>query len=271
MVKIVKIESMNQLKNLKADYFKNSSAPLDGMWHFGFVAMAEHFGFYYDDVLVGYFCVNAEGYLLQFYLAPNSHTSTQDLFSLIAQQHSNAISGVKGAFVSTAEPEYMSLCLENSSVFKVNSLMYQHAGDTSSQQNDSLALMLASEQQLTEFVEFAVDGIGAPAAWLTGYYGNLIKRKELFGYWQEGQLLASGECRLFDDFQINYADLGVIVAQPLRGQGIATAVLKNLAALALSKGLTSICSTESGNLAAQKAISNANFSSNNRIVQFEFT
>ena len=105
---------------------------------------------------------------------------------------------------------------------------------------------------------------------VNGYYGELIKRKELQGYRKEGQLLAVGECRLFDEHQSDYADLGMIVAQSMRGQGIAKKVLHWLTTLASSKGLKSMCSTESDNIAAQKAIASAGFVSANRIVQFEF-
>ncbi|WP_272873082.1 GNAT family N-acetyltransferase, partial [Vibrio anguillarum] len=79
---------------------------------------------------------------------------------------------------------------------------------------------------MEQFVEFAATTIGAPEQWLTGYFGNLIDRKELFGYWSENELIATGECRLSDEYQTEYADLGMIVAQSQRGKGIATQLLK---------------------------------------------
>jgi len=271
MLSIEKIDSLSELNALKNAYFEKSTAPLDGMWHFGFVPMSQHFGFYIDEALVGFCCINDEGYLLQFYLEPNNQTTAEALFALITQQNSKVIGEVKGAFVSTAEPAYLSLCLDNSSIFKVNALMYQHAGMLSTKQVEAISMQLVSEQQLNELVQFAMTNIGAPEAWLSGYYSNLIQRNELFGYWYEGELLAAGECRLFDEHQTEYADLGVIVAQSVRGQGIAAQVLNYLTSYASSNGLQSMCSTESANIPAQKAIANAGFVSANRIVQFEFT
>lgn len=271
MITIKKVDNLSELNTVKAAYFAQSTAPLDGMWHFGFVPMAKHFGFYRDEVLLGFCCINEEGYLLQFYLEENSQTSAKALFTLIAQQNSKVIGQVKGAFVSTAEPSYLSLCLDNSSTFKVNALMYQQKAELDNTQSDSIEMEPASEQALTQFVQFAVANIGAPEAWLTGYYHNLIKRQELFGYWHEGELLAVGECRLFDQYQTKYADLGMIVAQSVRGQGIAIKVLNYLKKKASKQGLQAICSTESSNVAAQKSIAQAGFVSVNRIVQFEFT
>ncbi|PKG81389.1 GNAT family N-acetyltransferase [Colwellia sp. 75C3] len=271
MIKIKTIEALSELTALKSAYFNSSIVPLDGMWHFGFVPMAKHFGFYVDQSLVGFCCVNDEGYLLEYYVESNYQKFSQELFTLISQQNSSIIGEVKGAFVSTSEPSYLALCLDNSTTFKVNALMYQHRPKLLDDKIESIDMQLACAEQLSEFVTFSVTNIGAPEQWLTQYYGNLITRKELFGYWHEGQLLAAGECRLFDQYQTEYADLGMIVAQTVRGQGLAKKVLTYLINKATNQGLKAICSTESCNIAAQKAISHAGFSSAHRIVQFEFS
>ena len=270
MLEIRKIENIEGLSDLKKRYFEQSTAPLDGMWHFGFVPMSSHYGFYEDDLLVGYCCVNGEGYMLQFYLSESAETQGRELFNLIAEQNSSVVGAIKGAFVSTAEPRYLSHCLDNSSSFNVNALMYQQVAPFDSETTAALDLVLAREEQLTEFVDFAVRNIGAPAQWLSGYFGNLIKREELWGYSKDGALLATGECRLFDEHQVKYADLGMIVAESERGQGIATRVLSRLVGLANERGLKAMCSTQSSNLGAQKAIQRAGLKPLNRIIQIEF-
>ena len=111
--------------------------------------------------------------------------------------------------------------------------------------------------------------IGAPEEWLTDYFSNLISRQELFGLWENDRLLATGESRGYDEYQTEYADVGVIVAEPERGKGLATQILKQLVSMNEAKGLRSICSTEKTNLGAQKAIRRAGFFASNRIVRFE--
>jgi len=270
MLNIKAIENLEEISHLKQAYFTQSTAPLDGMWHFGFALMSAHFGFYEQQQLVGYCCINGEGYMLQFYLADDAKTDSKQLFTLIAEQNSAVIGEVKGAFVSTAEPHYLSLCVDQSSVLNVNALMYQQTKRSTESKKNDLQLKLAEPEQLSAFVEFAATNIGAPEQWLTGYFSNLISRKELFGYWHEGELLATGECRLFDEHQTEYADLGMIVGQSQRGKGIATQVLNWLVNCANKRGLTPICSTESGNLGAQKAIQRAGLVALNRIVQIDF-
>ncbi|WP_415225355.1 hypothetical protein [Psychromonas sp.] len=42
--------------------------------------MSEHFSFYENSCLVGYCCINGEGYILQFYLSPVAKTKAAELF-----------------------------------------------------------------------------------------------------------------------------------------------------------------------------------------------
>ncbi|PMM57220.1 GNAT family N-acetyltransferase [Vibrio splendidus] len=275
MLGIKKISVLSDLNELKTAYFTEATAPLDGMWHFGFVPMSDHYGFYENDKLVGYCVLNGEGYLLQFFLAPTASANIADLFTLIIENNSSVIGEVKGAFVSTAEPQYLSLCVDNTELFKVNAMMYrqnsQASSDCDSGRIEEIEMSLATEEQLDQLVEFASSVIGAPKEWLTGYYGNLIARQELWGYWENNNVLATGECRKFDEHQTQFADLGMIVAQEERGKGLAARVIHFLKQHANSQGLEAMCSTESSNIGAQKANKRAGLSSKHRILQFDFS
>lgn len=125
--------------------------------------------------------------------------------------------------------------------------------------------------QLPQAIDFAVASIGAPEEWLQGYFSNLIQRQELFALWKNGRMIATGESRGYDEYQTEYADVGMVVAKSERGRGLATQILNQLVALNEAKGLKSICSTEKTNIAAQKAITRAGFFANHRIVQFQKT
>ncbi|MGY8767047.1 MAG: GNAT family N-acetyltransferase [Pirellulales bacterium] len=267
-IQITKLESLEPLSTLKQQYIDQATAPLDGMWLCGFVPQAAHFGFYEEEQLIGYCCVNEQAHLLQFCLSPSQQHQSSSLFESILQQPHAAIGKISGAFVSTAEPSFLSLCFDNFPTFKVNSLMYQQENQVEAAE-DSLPLTLLTSEQLGEAIQFANIAIGAPESWLSSYYGNLIARQELQGVWQAGQLIATGEIRKYDQYQTGYADLGIIVAESERGKGLATQALKQLAAQTTAQGLKPICSTEKTNLAAQKAITKAGFFASNRIIQFE--
>lgn len=269
-IPIRRIEVLEDLDELKRAYMLRTTAPLDGMWLSGFVPMASHYGFYEDGALTGFCCVNEDGYLLQFFLASAEHRTASETLDAILQPSGPLSTDVRGAFVSTAEPGWLSLCLDRFPVHEVHTLMYQ-LGDTPPARDDTderLTLTTMAPEHLEEAVAFAVASIGAPREWLTGYYGNLIDRGELFGSWKSGVLVATGECRGNDVYQKRYADLGVIVAKTERCRGLATRVLKRLVEVCRSTGRHPICSTERTNISAQKAIGRAGFISNHRIVRF---
>ncbi|MEC6823557.1 GNAT family N-acetyltransferase [Photobacterium piscicola] len=270
MLDIQKIESIATIKQFKEHYFAQTTAPLDGMWHLGFVPISQHFGFYENDSLVGYCCINSEGYLLQYYLSPVAKISPSELFLSITQKNNHIIGSITGAFVSTAEPHFLSLCLDNAASVIVHSLMYCGTQHKAFQRSSDVTLTIATTEQLDIFIDFAVMAIGAPKEWLTGYFKGLISRQELFGYWKNNQLIASGECRKFDQYQSGYADLGIIVHSNFRGKGIATEVIRSLVSIAEKQSLIPMCSTEIDNIGAQKAISAAGLVTKHRITQIQF-
>jgi hypothetical protein len=141
-----------------------TTAPLDGMWLGGFVPMASHFGLYEGDELIGFCCVNDEGYLLQFFVHPDHQNQSSQLFELVGQGADCTAGNINDAFVSSAEPHYLSLCLDAFFKFQVNALMYQRgtaALQTSTE--NALALVNVDTPQLSQVVDFAAAGISAPA------------------------------------------------------------------------------------------------------------
>ena len=191
------------------------------------------------------------------------------LDSIRTKEHVD-IGEVEGAFVSTAEPQFLSLCLDCFSDFSVHALMYQydHTLKVPCPIDHSLQTDIVTLGQLSEVVAFAHKAIGAPEEWLNGYYTNLINRQELFAFRRSDRLLAIRECRGNDKYQMNYAGLGVIVRESERNKGIGSYVLTTLTIIANEKNFLAICSTAKDNVGAQKAIRNAGFLAGHRILRF---
>lgn len=252
------------LKPLKHAYLNRTSAPLDGMWE-TFVEMADHYVVHLQENPIGYFAVNAERKLMQFHLPIQS--GKREFFDHLIKEMC-----LTGAFVSTAEADYLSLCLDVQKHVKVNALMYHT--------DDNIALPDAVFPPACEFrlvartehetaVNFGVAAIGAEEGWLRNYYQNHINSEQLYGLWHKNTIIAAGELR-HSASQKPYADVGMVVSQDYRGKGIATNVLLKLRRLARENGLRAICSTEQSNIAAQRAISNAGFISQHRVLDISF-
>lgn len=254
----------DEIAHLKREYLSTLSAPLDGMWE-TFADMATKWLFTQDEKPAGYAAVNGNRQMLQFFL--QERFEAKDLFSRLIQEQD-----VTGAIVPTCDPLTLALALDHQKSIAVNAIMYHLP------HKDALApagfppgctFQLVTGGGLDQAVEFAHETLGASEDWLQGYFGNLVSRKELFGLQQNGELIATGECRVSDS-QKGIADVGMVVGKKHRRGGIATNILRMLAGHAQAEGLSSICSTEAGNIGAQKAISRAGFISTHRILEITF-
>jgi len=256
--------SADALTGLKTEYRATALAPLDGMWE-TFTSMADHYRIDDRSGPVGYCAVNSERKMLQFFVkAPANDRAafTQALANL----------GVKGAVVSTAEPAFLSLCMEKQSSVSEQAIMYHLAegiNAAAAEFPDALPVRPFTQSDLPLAVEFVVATIGADAGWLESYFGDLIKRSELHGLIDGDELVSTGECRP-SPTQPAYADVGMIVGTDHRGKGIATNMLRQMITESLSLGLKPICSTECSNIAAQKAITKAGFTAYHRILEIAF-
>lgn len=256
--------SLQELENMKQQYRDHLAAPIDGMWEI-FVDMADQYAIQCDGDVVGYAAINAEHQILQFYVQP-AHDAKAAFSVLITELN------IKGAIVETCETHYLSLCRDHQASVEVNALMYHVAAGAyiAAATFPSGTIFKQVEMgNLETATNFGAGAIGADENWLRGYYSERIEKGELFALWQDNHLIAAGECRPRDT-QKPYADVGMVVSQDHRSQGLATQILRQLIHISNDKGLKAICSTENSNIAAQKAITKAGFSQYHKILDVTF-
>ena len=256
--------TIDHTAGMQKKFHAQATAPLDGMW-LSFAGMADHYLIAESGVNIGYCAINSEQKLLQFYVEP-SH-NVREIFTLLVKDKS-----VKGAMVSTAEPQYLSLCADLQTSLTVNGLMYHVPSGTMIQEASFLRgaeFKLITQEELETAIEFAHIALGADKGWLNGYYSDRINGEELFGLWLDGALIAAGECRPSKE-QPAYADVGMVVSPSFRALGLATSILRQLIQISRTKGLQPICSTEFENIGAQKSIARSGFVSHNRILDISF-
>ncbi len=247
---------------MRDDYLNSLYAPKDGMWE-SFVDMGSFFLVKKGGEIIGYLVLNQDNYLIQIYARADA---TEVFASAIKEL------GIVGSFVATSEPDFLRLSQEQQKSVAVNAHMYYVPKDVQMPKPglaDGSEFRVLSTQDFEGAVLFALDVLGAPEDWLRGYYAERIERGELYGLYQDGKLIAAGECRL-SPMQENIADLGMVVAPAYRKKGIATEVLGLLLEKCEEEGWTPICSTENDNIGAQKAIQKAGFVPYHRILQIKF-
>ncbi len=253
-----------QTSALRKKYHSDIKSPRDGMWE-TFVDMGDHYLIATNDVTLGYLVLNAENYMLQFYVDDKS-------LELDAFKSARETLGLNGAFIATMEAGLLFFSLDDHSSVAVNDIMYSCPVTT--QLNDvqfptENEWRLVDNENLDAAIEFAHEAIGANKAWLRGYYGERIAGDELFGLWLGGVLIAAGERRISPYFS-GVADLGMIVSNEHRGQGIATNILLKLLHDCRERMLYPICPTGVENTPAQRSIVKSGFIPDHRILKIEF-
>ena len=256
--------STDNLSALKQQYIQHLASPLDGMWQ-TFAAMADQYVISCDDKIVGYGIINADRKILQFFV-PNAAIA-EAAFDQFLIRHN-----VTGAFVTTNQVDYLSLCMDYQISTTVNALTYR-VNDLEKVKAATFLpnadFRLAKQSDLNTAIKFGCQTLGTDPTWLTDYFSERINGKELFCLWVDDLLVATGECRPSSEHPL-YADLGMLVGHANRRQGLATRIMQHLIIYCRERGLRPICSTERGNIAAQKSIIAAGFIRHHRILEIMF-
>lgn len=258
----VRLGDSPQLRNMRAEYLRTLSAPMDGMWESAVVGSATHRELRYESQRAGYFCIDSNGNLVRFHILPPYLPRGEDLFRWVISAFE-----ISRAIVGTIEPWYLSLCLDLQAHVAVHSYLFRDAKLAESPiRPESADFRRAEESQTNEYVRFYRQNSDGPGDWTDEFLRLRIRQGELFGRYDGRTLVAAGEC-IPSQSQTPYADLGVIVARPHRGRGLGSAMLVLLKEYCHASGWEPICSCAAGNLASKKAIGRAGFISEHRMVE----
>ena len=229
-----------------------------------FFPVAKHWAIQSGEEMVGYCAINEVNALIGFQVFSPERAEADFKHCLEAL-------GVSDAFVSTAEPQYFSLCMDHQTNVSVNALMFEDAGSEAAPVAfpSGAEFRKVTQAEFNSAIDFGLRSIGDRRDWLEGYYAERIQKEELFGLWNGRELRAAGELRI-SPIQEGVADVGMVVSPEFRKRGFATLILKQLRCQGQQRGLRLVCSTEKGNIGARKAILQAGFVSSHRILRITF-
>ena len=266
MIEILEQVSVDDLSGLRRAYLASQTAPFDGMWE-ALATMARQREIRSAGARAGYFCVNDEGRLLQFYVVAPFENVAAELFAAVVARDE-----VQGAMVSTADHLFLGLCLDIQKAVRVHSYLYRdhHRGESALAEGAEASFDVVEAGELDAITELQRASLDQdPGDWLVGYLENLIARRELHALRLGGEILGTGEARVSGS-QPPFADLGVITMRRHRRRGVATHVLWRLKQLCYDRELVPICSTTAENVGARQAIAKAGFVSRHRILEVRF-
>jgi GNAT superfamily N-acetyltransferase len=258
---MVDAEAIQQIRD---SYLCTLVAPMDGMWESAVIARATFWEIEEQGQRAGYFCVDAENYLLRFHVLGEYQARAQEIFRWVISSR-----GIQCAMASTIEPLYFSLCLDVQSSMAIQSYLFRdHRRVALPADCSGGTFRKAEESELDDMVRFYRANTEGPGEWIEAFLQRRLGRGELFVLHDGQTVVATGEC-IASEKQVPYADLGMVVAQSYRGRGVGSAMLVRLKAYCYEMGWKPICSCAADNGASKRAIEKAGFVSEQRMVKVQ--
>lgn len=273
-IEIREIDRLYDIDHWKRAYLRTLVRPLDGYWETAVIGLAAHYKLLLDGEMVGYFAANQTQDLLQFCVDDPHWAHAPRLFDCVLN------SGLAArAAVCTAEPAYLSLCLDRHTAVTINSYLFddffpvQPAMPAFPQAYFRPAVP-ADVEALVEFYA-ANDDYEDSAAIEIGfgsrrnYAQSLVDNDQVFLLLAGATILGIGECRLSAS-QLPYADVGMITARPYRRRGVGAYILARLKEECYQQQARPICSCAFENMASRQTIEKAGFITQHRILNVAF-
>ena len=248
------------IKKMRDSYYKNVTAPMDDMWELGIIGKGDFYTIEKEAVL-GYFVVDADNNLLQFFLKEEYEKCALNIFEFIKKKKE-----INQAFVSTYEPRYLSLCLDKNDGVEINSMLYTQM-KTIEFKNPlkGISSELAKKENLDEILVYHREKVDIEGDWLIEYCKTLIAYNGLILFKIGNKIIGTGEMRPSYSSK-SYANIGMTVSKNYRKQSIGTYILTQMRILANKKGLKAICSTSKENIASQRTIEKSGFYPYHRVL-----
>ena len=243
----------------RADYLAQLIAPMDDMWA-AFADASSHYGLWVDAERVGSCAVDAEGRLLRFHVSDAESSDAAEVLRTVLTSLP-----VGRVIAGTMDPRFLRVALELASRVEPHTLLYEAVEDPTAGELRAVPGVADDAERIVDFQHAA---IGAPREFLDGYVRDRLASDEMLLHEDAGELVSVGELRI-DRHQPGIAHLGIVVGDARRGGGIGSRMLSTLVRRTRERGLRPHCSTEVGNVGAQRAIERSGFRPTHQLLQLE--
>lgn len=259
MIELKVITSVEKRDNLRNNYMKNLTAPMDGFWENVVIGNSECYEIIKDDTIVGHFSTNSDKTLVQFHITDEYFRFAPEIFQYIITSDI-----VENASVCTMESSFLSLCLDYQKGISVESYLFYDNENIEYvlKEFNELAFRYAKDSDLG----LIINKCGLP---FEGYYEELIENNQLFVLYNGDVFLGIGEFRI-SKTQSQFADIGMIVVEEYRKKGIGTYIITKLKEHCQKNKVSAIASCNSKNIASKKTLEKSGLISKHRIIKIEF-
>jgi predicted acetyltransferase len=238
---------------------------MDDMWEEAIIGVSNYYRIVLDNNDVGYFCLDDENILLQFFVSDKFLSESKEILEFILDGYK-----IKEGFISTIDIRSLPLFLDLNKEVHTHTLLYKDNFDINkSSPFDGIEIKVASSLDLQNIIDYYENKAVIQGSWLRPYCVNLINKQQLFIFTINNEIIGTGERRISES-QKGYANIGVTVSKDYRKKGLATYILSYLKKECYKYELKPICSTTVENIGSQKAIQNSGFIAYHRILKIIF-
>jgi GNAT superfamily N-acetyltransferase len=257
MIEVKKIESIEKIYKQRELYMK--SLPFAQEEYIEqMVNKCDYYSIELRSKTKGYFCVNKDKVLYEFYLNDEVLIFAQDIFKTLLNE---------GYFMSAECKSFdylmMSLCLDFHEKTSCSGYLFRNFVNIENSLDgfENLRFRLAILEDSNEISNMSED-----------FFEELeeqIVKEEIFVLYSNDILLAVGVAqKVF--VSMNYYDIGMIVKKDYRNKGIGTYIITKLREVCCLENLVPICGCWYYNHASKRTLEKAGFISNHRIIKFNF-
>ena len=278
------VEDQSQLADLQEQWTKSLLAPQDGMYE-RFREMADHWSIELSGQTIGFAVADEDNGMMNFYLEPQHHPLATEYLQAFVEQEK-----ISQALLGTHNPLALTAALHLQKGVEVNSLLFMDIGtDATSifsmlsgegvrpaevltktiQQPAATQLKHAQLSDLERLISFYDDGDVGPREWLENYLKGHVEKGSCYFLERDNTIIGACEVRVSES-QLGLADIGMIVGEGYRRQGLGTYLLGQARRLARASGKIPICSCEADNIGSRKSIEANGFRNVHSMLRLSF-
>lgn len=262
MFELISVESLNEIQEQRELYINGLPYSQDlnveeNVWG------SRYYKIMMDSVNAGYFCIDPEKTLWEFYLAESALVHSQEIFKYLIDMNYIAAAECK-----TYDHLLMSLCFDFHKKAACSAYLFRDDTDVkySLSPFENIKIRLAAKEDFDSLSQINKIAEGVD------FFHDLeedIRNGEVFVFYYGNELLGAGTCKKIWH-NMNHRDIGMVVAEKHRKKGIGTFIIVKLREYCHSNNLIPVCGCWYYNYESKKTLEKAGFITKHRVIRFYF-
>ncbi len=244
------------------------TGPRDDLWEGSYIPSFTAYAIEYQDKAVGFFSLNEEQELTQFFLQAKHACYAEDVFADVLEKFY-----ITRAYVDSVDPYYCMLATTKAQNIDVFFYMFEGFFSQELPLRQDVTTRLAEEKDLDALLQLEL-------SWFKKYDAPTVERttqrlktwidkKATHIFFKDETLMARGQVRIHEH-NTSVAHVGMLVHDDYRKQGIGAYVMSHLKNSALAMGVRPVCAARKSNTGSLQTIKKGGFTPVGRIYLMDF-